>query len=70
MLPHFFFNSQLRPTSNYLLVLQKHNRLLTSCSILIQHLGDHGQKSIRQGAVLDAAFVCCGMESGGRILCF
>ena len=33
------------------MVLQKHNRHLIP-SILIQHLGDHVQESIRQGAAL------------------
>ena len=31
-------------------VLQENRRFLISGSILIQHLGDHGQESIRQGA--------------------
>ena len=33
-------------------VLQKHNRLLISSSILIQHLGNHIQECIRQSTAL------------------
>ena len=51
MLPHFYqFTPHIH--KNFSMMLQKNNRFLIACSILIQHLGDHGQKSIRQGTAL------------------
>jgi hypothetical protein len=37
---------------NLELLLQKHNWILISCGILIQHLGDHCLERIRQGAAV------------------
>ena len=40
------------PLFRYLSHLQKHNRLLISSGILVQHRRNHLQESIRQGAAM------------------